>query len=56
MKNLADWGGLYEAEAAVENDIARLPATTVVTIETEHGRQVAAFTDAEVLEKEEVTP
>jgi len=48
VKAYQPWQPLYEAEDAVLNDIALLPATTVVTVETEYGREVVAFADVEV--------
>jgi len=53
MRALQDWHDLYEAQDAVENDIALLPSTTVVTIDTEYGTEVVAFTDDEVENKKE---
>jgi len=54
VRALQDWHDLYEAQAATENEIAQLPATTVVTVETDYGVEVVAFTDDEVERKKEV--
>ena len=53
MRALQDWHDLYEAEDAIQNAIALLPAVTVVTVETDYGVEVVAFTDDEVERKRE---
>ena len=53
MKALQDWQPLYAAEDAVLDEIERVPQTTVVSVETEFGRIVAAAVDRDVEKKRE---